>query len=106
MALINTLTLTNNGTVSMKCKNNRVGVPNTYTCIVYGTFGSGTVTVKVSADGSTYVNMIDDGSTVTFTEGAGENFQVNSDEMNPVYLGFTLAGATSPNITIKIYDNK
>jgi hypothetical protein len=106
MALISTLTLTDNGTVSMKCKNNRVGASSTYTVIIYGTFGGGTITTKVSADGVTYVNMIDDGSTVTFTSGAGENFQINSDENQPVYLGFTLAGATAPSITIKIYDNK
>jgi len=106
MALISTLTLTDNGTVSMKCKNGRTGVEPSYMAIVYGTFGGGTITAKVSADNSTFVDLINNGSDVTSTAGFAEKFFINSDENSPVYLGFTLAGATAPSITIKIYDSK
>jgi len=107
MAKIATLNLTGNGRVSIKAKNGRVGVDAAYTIILYGNFGGGTITTQVSADGgSTFVNLIDDGVAVTFTAGAGDNFRINSDELDPVFLGFNLVGATTPNITIKVYNAK
>jgi len=106
MSLIATLTLAANGTVSVKCKNNRNGIEPSYMAIVYGTFGSGTITAKVSADNVTFVDLINNGSDVSSTAGFAEKFFINSDELNPVYLGFTLTGATAPSITIKVYDSK
>lgn len=107
MALITTLTLEADGTVSIPCKNSRNGKASTYTVIAYGDFGGGTVTAQVSADaGVTYVDKINSGESVTFTEGFGEEFRINSDESAPVLLGFTLAGATAPTITFKVFDGK
>ena len=107
MALISTLTLTDNGTVSLKCKNGRTGVEPSYMSVVYGTFGGGTLTAKVSADaGATYVDLINNGDVVSGTSGFAEKFFINSDEFAPAILGFTLTGATAPSITIKVYDSK
>lgn len=107
MALIATRTLTANGTVSVKCKNSRNGNEATYTAIAFGNFGGGTITPQVSANaGVTFVNKIDNGASIAFTEGFGEEFKINSDENDPVFLGFTLTDSTTPSITIKIYDGK
>jgi hypothetical protein len=107
MALISTLTLAANGTVSMKCKNGRTGVEPSYMSVAYGTFGGGTLTAKVSADdGVTFVDLINNGDVVSGTAGFAEKFFINSDELSPAILGFTLSGATTPSITIKIYDSK
>ena len=107
MALIATLSLTNNGTVSIPCKNSRNGKEASYTMIAYGTFGGGTLKAQVSADnGVTYVDLINNNDTVASTSGFAEDFYINSDPRNPVLLGFNLAGATAPSITIRIYDTK
>ncbi len=107
MALKATLTLTDNGTVSMKCKNGRTGVEPSYMSVAYGSFGGGTLKAQVSADGgTTFVDLINNGDVVSGTSGFAEKFFINSDETNPAILGFTLSGATAPSITIKIYDSK
>ncbi len=101
MALLTTLTLSANGTVNFKAKNKRTGQNNRYTYIATGTFGSGTIAVNVSPDGSTYAPY----AGATFTSAASGNIELNSDEINPSYGAFILTGATSPSITIRIYDN-
>lgn len=107
MALLDTLTIDGNETVFVKCKNARNGRTQSYTAVLYGDFGSGTVTAQVSADGgSTYVNIQESGSDVTFTANGAKEFVINSDEMNPVYLAFTMSGSSSPDLVIRVYDGR
>jgi hypothetical protein len=63
--------------------------------------------VQLSPDsGGTWVDNIDNGAAVTFTAADARAIEANSDSRVPVLLGFNLTGATSPDITIKVYDNQ
>lgn len=106
MALVATLNITADGRVSTKLKNGRAGHTNQYTYIAVGTFGSGTVTVQVSPDGTNWVSNIDNGSTLTFTEADSNRIIAGSDEDQPVFLGFSMANSTNPNVTIYVYNNR
>lgn len=104
MSLLATLNLTADGTVSVKCKNHDLGLPHTYTAIATGSFGGGTLTAQLSPNGLTFVDLQEGGVPVTFTAGFAKNFNVNSTENEPVFLGFDLTGSAAPSIEIKIYD--
>lgn len=106
MALLDTLTLTANGTASVKLKNHRNNKPNDYTYIVTGGFGSGTIAVGVSVDDATYAPLAIGGAPLTFASAESETITINSDEKAPVYLGFTISGSTTPTVTISVYDTK
>ena len=107
MALLATLTLTANGRESLRLYNHPTGQANRVSYIASGTFDSGTVSVQLSPDaGSTWVDNIDNGSPVAFTAADARAIEANSDSNAPVVLGFNLTGATSPSITIKVYDNR
>lgn len=106
MALKATLTIDGNETVLLNAKNKRTGIEPIYTAYVYGDFGGGTVTISLSPDGGTTdITAIDSGSTVTLTAAEARNIVVNSDEAEPVQIRFTMAGATNPDVTVKVYDN-
>lgn len=105
MALIETLNITGNDRVFVKCKNKRNGTPETYTVLVDGSFGSGTITAQVSADGSNWLDITETGSPVTFAADGVKNFELYSDENNPIRLGFNMSGSTSPDVNISVYSN-
>lgn len=107
MALIYSGTLSADSTVSTKIYNSRDGKPNVYTAEVRGNFGSGTVTAKLSTNGTNFENILDqNNNAVTFTSAGrkSQNFEINSDPINPIYLGFTIAGSTNPSVTVKVFD--
>lgn len=107
MSLLATLVFSNNGRQSVKLNNHRTGQANKFTYIAYGNFGSGSVAVELSPDaGTTWVANIDAGSGVSFSAADSRAVEVNSDGQEPVELGFNLSGATSPDLTIKVYDNR
>ena len=107
MSLIETLNFTTNERQFVKLKNHPTGQTNRVTYHAYGTFDSGTVAVQVSPDGgTTWIDNIDAGSALTFSAAESRSIESNSDEQNPVYLGFNLTGATSPDLNITVYDNK
>lgn len=76
------------------------------TIFITGTFGSGTATLQISDDGGTdYVDVLDNvGAAVTFTANKAVNVEIASDAVDPVLLTFNLAGATSPNLVMTVYD--
>lgn len=75
------------------------------TVFVYGTFGSGTATVQVSPDaGTTWIDVEDDGgSVVSFTADGARNVRLASDAGEPVLISVDLSGATSPDLTVDIF---
>lgn len=89
------------------------------TVFVQGDFGSGTATLKVSADGgSTWVDVVDStGTAITFTVNGARNVKVSSVEMDntnndsdneskAVLLGMSLASSTSPDLDMFVYQNR
>ncbi len=77
---------------------------------IYGTFDSGTATVQVSPDGGTTKFTVKDqsGSDIAPTANFYSNFElgianVNGEELE-IYVN--LAGATSPDITVDLYDTR
>lgn len=105
MALISSLTIDTDKRVSLKCKNRRNGKSNVYTAVLHGDFGGGTVTAQISFDGTNWVNITENGSNVTFSSDGAKNFEINSDDREPVRLGLNMSGSTSPDLTIKVYSN-
>lgn len=63
---------------------------NSFSIAVYGTFGSGTVTIEIALDGTNYAPLD------TFTAAGFRNYTVHVD--NGSKIRATLSGATSPNI--------
>lgn len=106
MALIETLTLSANGRVFIKAKNARDGQTARYSFLADGDFGSGTIAVQVSGDGTTWISDINDAGGLTFSADKAGNVDVESAENTPVHIGFNLTGATAPDITIRVYNNK
>lgn len=75
---------------------------------VQGTFGSGTATLQVSADGgTTWVDATDDnGTSITFAANGVRNVQISSDAQAPVLISINLAGSTSPDLNLIIFENR
>lgn len=76
------------------------------TVIVQGSsFGGGTATLQLSADGgSTWIDAVDStNSVVQFTGNGARNVTLASEAAQPIQLSINLAGATSPNISFIIY---
>lgn len=76
------------------------------TVVVQGSsFGGGTATLQITADeGTTWIDVTDDtGTAVTFTANGARNTTIASDAENPLELSINLAGATSPNISLIVY---
>jgi len=65
---------------------------NSFSLAVFGTFGGGTVTIEVSLDGTNYV-VLD-----SFTAAGFGTYTIFVD--NGSKIRATLAGATSPDITV------
>ena len=83
------------------------GAATKKTLFVGDTFGGGTATLQISNDGgTTYGNFFDEsGAAVTFTNAkGGTTLDIPSDDRNPVLVAVNLAGATSPNLTLTVYD--
>ena len=86
------------------------GVVPTGTLYIFGSsFGGGTVTGEVSPDGgTTWIPLKDDtGTAISTTTNAHFNFSLASGSNNPIAgeqirVRATLAGATSPSLTIVI----
>jgi len=96
-------TLTADGsTTGRKIYNSRMGKEDTYNVYVFGTFGSGTVTVETSPDsGTTYVSVGSDG---VFTANGQVQLTLKSDAETPVLIRATIAGSTSPDVDITLFD--
>jgi len=75
------------------------------TITIQGTFGGGTATLEVSADGgTTWIPFTSGGSPVTFTANDTQNINICSDAQAPLLVSFDLLGATAPNIQMIIFD--
>lgn len=80
------------------------------TILVYGTWGSGTITYYLSPNGGTTKIAMKDlsGTTITSTADDNVNVQLGTGHTNTDDLSIwaTLAGATNPSLTLKLYDNR
>lgn len=74
-----------------------------------GTWGGGTITYKVSVDGGTTKIPLKDASGSSITSNADDNFTVNltaADKLSQTTkLYLTMAGSTSPSVTVTLDDN-
>lgn len=79
------------------------------TIIATGTFGGGTITWQISADGGTTKTALKDISGADQTSNAADNFTIELGSGGTVndapILYATLAGSTAPNIAITVFDN-
>ncbi len=77
---------------------------------VTGSFGGGTLTFKLSTDGGTTKNPMQDASGNTMTLAAAGNFntKVGSGSKNSdmPQLWITMSGSTSPAVTVDLIDNR
>ncbi len=112
MALIVNQTLAADGNVDFDWKPHRREVPLRATIFVYGDFGSGgTATLQASPDGgTTYIDVPDaTGAATAFTANGMANFELyaNGDVIaaNRVNIRIALAGSTSPDLDIRIFDD-
>lgn len=82
------------------------------TVAVYGTFGSGTITMFMSPDGgTTKVAVTKDNNSVaigTLNAAAVFNLEFGNGDSNTdkIILYATLAGATNPALTVAVFDNQ
>jgi len=106
MALIETLIIDANESVQISTKNGRNGILPRYTFVAFGDFSSGTLTVGVSADGGTTVVTDIADTALTFTADASRNLDICSTENDPIVIDFTMTGASTPDVTIKVYNTK
>lgn len=79
----------------------KLGTPAIYDIVVSGTIGGGTLTISISHDST-------DGSDGTFvpipTYAQSQIGLINYiDVTQPVWIKGTLAGATTPSLTVKLY---
>jgi len=92
-----------------------VKIPGTATewfanAYIYGTFGSGTVTLFASPDGGTTKVALKDaisGTAITTTAAAMFTLRLGSGSTNSdnIILYATLAGSTNPALNVAIFDN-
>lgn len=79
------------------------------TFISYGAWGGGTITYKISPDGGTTKIALQDASGTSITSTADDNFTVNlangSRNSDAPKLYASMAGATTPNVNVVLYDN-
>lgn len=79
------------------------------TIIAYGTWGSGTITYKISPDGGTTKIALKDASGNSITSNADDNFTLNlaggAKNSDAPKLYASLAGSTNASITVALYDN-
>lgn len=77
--------------------------------LVYGTFGSGTVALKLSPDGgTTKISLKDSAGAIAITSNDVVDMPISgySDKNNEsLTIYASLSGATSPSITIEVWDN-
>lgn len=109
-----TSTLSGNGDVEIgRVRRNRDRQVRFYkaTISIYGTFGGGTATLKMSSDGGTTKYALKDapgssGSDITYTANGSANIELGfSDDNDTEFkLYVSLAGATDPEITIDVFD--
>jgi hypothetical protein len=110
MAIILRETLTGNGSTSgANIVNPNNGTDIFQTVSASGTFGSGTLTIEQSVDGgSTWFDVTDSVGTVTFTaDGAVRTFLLGNNDpvaAEQIQIRGTLAGSTSPSLTVVIAD--
>lgn len=94
--------LTANGNVEFRLFDPRADVDPTVSFQVAGTFGSGTLVVEATLDGTNYTPVKDSsGTAISLT--AADIFNVTlytGDPNSPGRVRFTLTGATSPNIQV------
>lgn len=77
------------------------------TIMVSGTWGGGTIAWKVSPDGGTTKLTMKDASGTAYASTADDNFTINlgnGDTESPQFYA-SLTGATSPSLTITVFDN-
>lgn len=79
------------------------------TFIAYGTWGSGTVTYKISPDNGVTKIPLKDASGSNITSNADDNFTTNlaggakNNDAPKLYV--TMAGSTNPSVIVALYDN-
>lgn len=80
------------------------------TVFFQGTFGSGTATLQISPDGGLTKHTVFDenGDDIVFTQAGYANFVFGnaSDNAGDLSLYVNLAGATSPSLSIILFDNR
>ena len=74
-----------------------------------GSFGGGTFTIFISLDGGTTKNAFKDLTGTAYSTTTADTFQfslpIKDDAATGIILYGTLAGSTTPSLTVKIIDN-
>lgn len=63
------------------------------TLMATGIWGSGTITVEVSPDGTTWISLTDGADTASLSANGALNFQANVP-----FARLTMSGSTTPNV--------
>ena len=107
MARFFTTTLTADGTTTVPIHNNRGQDRQIYSVYISGTFGSGTVTAFLQADGTNNIAILDaSDAAISLTANGMFNFEANSDDYeNPIKLVLVLAGSSGASINYSVCKN-
>lgn len=114
MALQGTDTaFTENAVETVKLKNVRDSTQARYHVGTFGAtgliadFGSGTLTIGVTYDGgNTVITDISDSATTAFADHFARIFNIPSSENEPAELVLTLTGSTTPNFSVRVYNER
>lgn len=107
MSLLAELTVDNtNETQFVRCTNTPTHEPNSFNITAFGTFDGATIQIVTSPDQIVEITDISDSATTSFTDAFTRNFNINSADTTPNYIGIksTSTGA-STDITVRVYDN-
>lgn len=106
MALIFTTSIIVDGDTTVPLKNIRSKDRHIYSVYLSGTFGSGTVTAFINADGTNDIAILDAaGVAISLTADGMFNFEANSDPQSPAKLVITVAGSSAAAINLNVMDN-
>jgi hypothetical protein len=107
-----TATFTADASLTYVCTVNKVRSLTEWfaTAFIYGTFGSGTLTLHVSPDGgTTKVPLLNTSNTaISATAAAMANIMLGDGGTNSdaLMIYATLAGSTNPTLVVSIFDNR
>lgn len=105
MALLAELTIDSDGTQFVKAINSPGHQMNRFTYIAYGTFGGASIDLVLSPDRTIEIANIQNGSAVSFNAARSDNFDVNSDNGTPLFIGFKASSTSgTTDITVRVYD--
>ena len=110
-ARVETATITVDGLKCLDINNNYIDSPVPYYATVdaNGTWGGGTITWTISYDGGTTFSPVKDLTGVSVTSSANDNFPIELGRkgypQTVPQLCATMAGSTTPSVTVRLMDN-